>query len=102
MNGHSSRVWKFVAGSVQIYIIEVIQEPANTSHCLQPCDQTINKRFKQTIRKARDDLCSAIPADTKEVQFKLMCAIVDHGMISTYDIRSSFPETGLFLLSLDF
>ena len=102
LGGHSSRGGHLWVDICKSYNIEVIQAPANTSHFLQPCDQTINKKFKPTIRKVRDDLCSAVLANTRTVQFKLMCAIVGHDMISTDDIRRSFQDTGLFPLNHDF
>lgn len=36
--------------------IEVIYFPADTSHFLQPCDQRVNKTFKQTVRVEMENL----------------------------------------------
>ena len=102
MEGHSSRgghLWLDICIS---YNIEVNKAPANTSHFLQPCDQSINKKFKQTIRKVRDNICSTALANTKTVPFKVMCAIDGHDMISTDDLRRFFQDTGLFPLNLNF
>ncbi len=73
---------------------EVVQAPANSPHFLQPCDQFVNKAFKGAVRDMRDEVASMAIANTKSVQFTLMCGVFGFHRISTQDIKMSFQVTG--------
>ncbi len=81
---------------------EVVQTPANTSHFLQPCDQFVNKAFKEAVRDMRDEVSSMAIANTKSVQFNLMCGVFGFHRISTQDNTKSFQVTGLFPVNWNF
>lgn len=102
LDGHSSRGGYEWLEMCKEYNIEVIQAPANTSHFLQPCDQTINKTFKESVRRIRDDLCGDLLLDTRAVKFKLMCSVLAHSSITVADIRRSFEVTGLYPINNEF
>lgn len=61
--------------------VEVEQTQANTSHFLQPCDDSSNKNYKVNIRSVRDTLTKGLVVDTKNIRFKLMCGVKAWGMI---------------------
>lgn len=74
LDGHSSRNgadWLVTALSNKC---QVAQSPANTSHELQPCDRDVNKKFKSTSRKVRDEICEVQVTDTRTMRVKLAVA----------------------------
>lgn len=70
--------------------------PANTSHLLQPCDQLVNKAFKQACRRLRDDLLKQGTFDHRTVAFNLACGACGNERITTDEITKSFPKTYLY------
>ncbi len=69
---------------------------------LQPCDQFVNKAFKGAVRDTRDEVTSMAIANTKAVQFKLMCGVFGFHPICTQYIRKSFQVKGLFPVNWGF
>ena len=103
LDGHSSRNGCHWVHKAQEFSIEVVQSPANTSHFLQPCDQSVNKIFKKEMRKKRDQLCAIHPlVNTSTQQFKLVCATHAYGAITENDIKHSFEVTGLWPMDFRF
>lgn len=56
LDGNNSRNGVVWLEKAKLYEIEVIQNPANTSHFLQACDNPINHIFQTTIRRTQDYL----------------------------------------------
>lgn len=75
LDGHSSgKGTEWIEECVKSGCKAVIQ-PENTSHFLQPCDQSINKRFNEGMRELRDAFRRVGTVDTRLVNFNLACVI---------------------------
>lgn len=96
IDGHSSRKGVDWIEKCMQNKIEVAQTPANTSHFLQPCDQSVNKNYKVNIRKVRDKLTKGVIVDTKTIGFKLMCAAKAWEMITIDNVKTSFRKTKMW------
>lgn len=86
LDGHSSRNGTGWVDQCRANNIDAIIAPANTSHFLQPCDQYVNKRFKNAIRELRDNFCATGLVDTRKVNFNLACGVYAYEQITTQDI----------------
>lgn len=102
LDGHSSRKGAEWVEECRDNRCEAVVSPANTSHFLQACDQTVNKRFKAALREIRDEFCKLGTYDTKQVNFNLACAIYAYEQITATDIVNSFRVTGVFPFDRDF
>ena len=103
LDGHSSRNGLYWLLKAVEYRIEIVKAPANTSHFLQPCDQSINKSFKRHVRKMRDLLVRCYHGiATGKPKFKLICASYALRCISANDVRASFGGTGLWPTDMRF
>ena len=81
---------------------EAVISPANTSHFLQPCDQYVNRRFKQAVRELRDIFYENGIVNTQPVNFHLACGVHGFESITTDDIRRSFLITGMYPFNPDY
>ena len=82
--------------------VEIVRLPANTIHFLQPCDQAINRVFKQSIRAARDELLSNCHIGFANVTFKLKVAAAGYKAITKPVIEKSFLTAGLWPVNYRF
>ena len=96
LDGHSSRNGLSWLKEAEKNKIIVVKAPANTSHFLQPCDQTINKRIAKGVRRSRDTLIKAGFLNNKCVQVKLISALSAMSDISPNDVRTSFTNIGIW------
>ena len=55
-DGHSSGQGDTWLKECERLLILVVKLPANTTHTLQPCDQSVNKTFQRIVRETRDEL----------------------------------------------
>ena len=102
LDGQSSReVWEWLSLCKTVKCC-VVQAPSSTSHFLQPCDQVLNKRFKEGMRKGRDELLKGSLQDTRTVRVNVMVDMMGYSNISPSDIMESFKITGLGQMNLGF
>lgn len=76
--------------------VEIIQAPANTSHSLQPIDQDVNKQFKCTERRVRDELLEMHLLPSNSIGVKLMLGFAGWESILGKSITYSFRKRGLW------
>lgn len=96
LDGHSSHNWYDWLDLCVAKNIEVVQNPANTSHCSQPCDAYIKTAFQRTIRETRDEVCALQVHDAKSMGFKLKLGIAGFRALSEWVIQASFTTLGLW------
>lgn len=72
-----------------------IQTPANTSHFLQPCDQTTNMRISFWMKRTVEALLSNHVLAVQSVQCKLTCGIEVHRQLLRTEIMHLWVKTGL-------
>ena len=102
LDGHSSREgWEWLEYSSTAGRA-VVQSPANTSHFLQPCDQNVNKTFKQAMRKARDKLSAVTSVDIRTVRVNVMAGMAAYHAITSVSICNSFESTGMWPMDYRF
>lgn len=102
LDGHSSRKGTEWVEECANNNCEAVLQPANTSHFLQPCDQSINKRFKTAMRELRDAFRHLGLVDTRQVNLNLACAVHAFECISASDVTDSFQATGIYPFIPDF
>lgn len=78
------------------YGCEVFIQPTNTSHLLQPCDQTTNKGFKRALSELCDAFRRFGVLATRQVNFYFACALHEYESISSEILTESFRDTGLY------
>lgn len=96
LDGHSSRKGTEWIDECIERKCEAVISPANTSHFLQPCDQSINQVFSSAVKEMHDAFMSFGWVDTKSVNFNIACAVYAFESISAADITSSFAATGIY------
>ena len=102
LDGHSSREgweWLTLCKTVKCCVLQV---PSSTSHFLQPCDQVVDKRFKEGMIKGRDELLKGSLQYRRTVRVNLMAGMMGYSNISPSDIMESFKITGLWPMNLGF
>lgn len=102
LDGHKSRYgWEWLDRAVKNNI-EIAQSPANTTHFLQACDSTINKKFQQSVRRVRDVIASNMLVDFGKMQLKLIMAIGGMRSLQPDVVRMAFQKTGLWPMDFRF
>lgn len=99
---HSSRKCKDWIEVCRKNRSEAVVAPANTSHFLQPCDQNINRRFKNSLRTIRGAFCRCGLTDTRQINFNLACWVHGCASITPADINAAFEKTGTFPVDNNF
>ena len=78
VDGHSSRqgeAWLNICESLRVLVVKL---PANTTHLLQLCDQSVNKCFQSTVRSTRDDLLMMSHLSWANTAFKIKLPVAGH------------------------
>ena len=75
---------------------------ANTTHLLQPCDQSVNKSFQRTVRNTRDELFMMSHVPWANSAFKIKLAVAGHRALTPEVARKSFVEAGLWPMNYQF
>ena len=102
IDGHSSRnspQWLDVCHEKKIVVVRL---PANTTHILQPCDQSTNKTFQRAVRSTRDDNLAFSHLPYANTAFKIKLAVAGHHAITPDIARKSFAECGLWPMNFQF
>lgn len=102
LDGHSSRKGAEWILYCHKYNIIVIQLPANTSHFLQPCDATINKKFKERTRQVRDVLIKTGMYSNANIAFKLKLGVAGFQVLTADVVQQSFISTGMWPMNFQF
>ena len=102
IDGHSSRnspAWLDVCQKSNIVVVR-LQE--NTTHILQPCDQSTNKTFQRAVRSTRDEILALSHFKYAKNAFKVKLAVVGHQAITPDIARRSFEECGMWPMKFQF
>lgn len=79
-----------------------MQSPSNTTHFPQLCDELVNNTFQTSVCSIGDDFNKHARANTRRVQFNLVCGVHAFDSIRLSDIRESFNNVGIFPLQPTF
>ena len=102
VDGHSSRqgdVWQQECEKRPILVVKL---PANTTHLLQPCDQSVNKTFQGTVRNTRDELLMMSHVPWANSAFKIKLTVAGHLALTPEVARKSFVEAELWPMNYQF
>lgn len=102
LDGHSSRqgdVWLEECHKLRILVIKL---PANTTHLLQPCDQSVNRIFQKAVRSTRDELLMISHMTWANSAFKIKLAVAGYRALTPEIARKAFYESGLWPMDFRF
>lgn len=102
LDGHKSRNGFNWLESARDAHIEVVQSPANTTHKLQACDDTINKAFKRAVRETRDEIAAKSLVNFGDMQLKLILGVAGFRALNRTVVSEAFFNVGLWPLDYRF
>ena len=102
LDGHSSRNALDWLKLAKQYNIEIVQSPNNTSHFLQPNDDTVNRCFKVALRGTKSWLCSKKLMSFNGVGMKLRLGVAGYRSITPDIVQRAYRNTGLWPMDFRF
>lgn len=102
VDGHSSRDCLENLEEANKLNIHLVQLSANLTHVIQPCDQTINRRFKDEVRTARDSLQKISSVHLGSVATRIKLEMVAFRKISGVDVNVAWGKSRIWPMDFRF
>ena len=102
LDGHSSRNGHEWLELCDVFHISAVQLPANTTHFLQPNDDSINLEFKQGLRTTRDSMLTRALVDFSDMRLKLMLGIAGYRSVTPDVVKLAYRNVGLWPMDFRF
>lgn len=103
-DGHSSRSRADVSWieKARELSLVVALSPANTTHFLQACDQSVNRSLSQWVTATKEAMLANAMISVHTVQAKLIVAFESHKRLARSEIVKSWEDIGLFPMDYRF
>ena len=102
IDGHSSRnspEWLHVCYEKKIFVVRL---PPNTTHILQPSDQSTNNTFQRAVPSTGDESLALSHLPYTNTAFKIKHAVAGYQAITPDIARKSFAECGHWPMNSQF